>query len=272
MNGTYVRGLGGVSQVPDLTGLNRQERIRALKSTLLAMDGTVGRARPVSPYRAAMMTAIEQGAVIAVPDGLSGFLPGGGLPRQAVTTVGDCPALVVEILAAATRAGAAVAVVGWPDLILTGVVDAGGDLDRVVVIPDPGDRPLVVTGMLVEGMDLVVHYSREPMRIGAGGSRILLSKVRRGAAALVTVGFQLSSSTLCISADVVAYHGIEAGGGRIRAVDLDVCISAGGASVRRTRLRIGRIPSVANTVAGEILRVDDLPLESSGLRRTVRVG
>ncbi|MBI8999404.1 hypothetical protein M0E87_00965 [Corynebacterium sp. CCM 9185] len=253
-------------QAPDLTGLDRPARVRALKSALATMDGGGGGAGtgrfadlcpvrspgPIDgdrPHPVPGKTARDLPGVIPVPTALANLLPGGGIPRRSITAVGDCPALIVELIATATADGCRVAVVGWPDLLLTGVADAGGVLDAVVVIPDPGDRPLSVTGMLVEGMDLVIHHGSGDARVSATQARPLLARVRRGTAALLTVGAHVPSPAIRIGADIVTYHGISVGFGRIRGFDIDVEITTKSAPPHRVLLRVGCGPVTGTQAA-----------------------
>ncbi|MBV7292649.1 hypothetical protein [Corynebacterium sp. TAE3-ERU16] len=248
-------------RAPDLSGLDRPERVRALKAALATMGGgsspvtasdlrsaPVSGAAPGGRHRS-LHTAGKTGAagvtahsVVPVPGALADCLPGGGLPRRAITTVADCPAFIIELLAAATGGGSHVAVVGWPDLLLTGVADAGGVLDSIVVVPDPGDRSFSVAGMLVEGMDLVVHRSAGNVRVSATQTRSLLARVRRGTAALLVVGARFPAPAVRIDADITAYHGVGAGSGRIRGFDLSVEVVTKGAPPREVLLRVGRDP------------------------------
>ncbi|MCX7538176.1 hypothetical protein [Corynebacterium antarcticum] len=253
--------------------MDRPERVRALKAALATLDGGVSpmteadlRSEAVpgastGGKRRSPQTTGETGdpghSVVPVPRALADCLPGGGLPRRAITTVADCPAFIIELLAAATGRGSHVAVVGWPDLLLTGVADAGGILDSIVVVPDPGDRPFSVVGMLVEGMDLVVHRSAGSDRVSATQARPLLARVRRGTAALLVVGARFPASAVRIGADITAYHGVGAGSGRIRGFDLSVEVVTKGAPPREVLLRVGRGPGTDAT--GVVRRTPRIP-------------
>ena len=95
--------------------------------------------------------------VVQLPERLARCFPGGGLPRKAVSQVSDCATLVIEIISAVTEQGGYVAVVGWADLLFAGVVDSGGDVSKIVSVPDPGIDALPVAAVFAEGMvDMVV--------------------------------------------------------------------------------------------------------------------
>ncbi|MBI8989466.1 hypothetical protein [Corynebacterium meridianum] len=272
-------------RAPDLSGLDRPERVRALKAALATLDGGAspvtaadlrsasvpgttpgGRHRSLPAAGKTGAAGVTAHSVVPVPGVLADCLPGGGLPRRAITAAADCPAFIIELLAAATGGGSHVAVVGWPELLLTGVAEAGGDLDSIVVVPDPGDRPFAVTGMLVEGMDMVVHRSAENVQINATQARPLLARVRRGTAALLVVGARFPAPAVRIGADVTAYHGVGAGSGRIRGFDVSLEIATKGTPPREVLLRVGRNPGTDDVPVGalRVPRIPDLRVVRTG--------
>ncbi|MDN6138013.1 MAG: hypothetical protein L0J00_11310, partial [Corynebacterium sp.] len=131
MNQTSVRhgGIEGSAAV-DLEGLNRSERVAALRSRMAALGSGQAPEVEVTP---------DEG-VVEVPSELVSVLPGGGLPRRQVMSLSNSPALAVEIISHVTSAGGHVAVVGWSELLLAQIVEQG-DLSRVVAVPDPGADP-----------------------------------------------------------------------------------------------------------------------------------
>lgn len=172
---------------------------------------------------------IERGAEpkISEEDALEVGLPW-PLPRRAVVEASDCPALIVELIDQVTAGGGHVGIVGWPELSLAGIER----LDHVVAVPDPGVDPLGITSVLVEGLDLVIHYSSVALNLSPVRARPLTGRLRKGAASLVLVGLTAPSPALRIEAEVTAYRGIGQGTGRITGVDIDVTMSA---KVGRTR-------------------------------------
>ena len=128
----------------DLATLDRGDRIAVLRSRMAALGGTEAPA------------VADPEEILPVPSELGKLLVSGGLARRQAVAVSDCPALVVEIICSVTARGGQVAVVGWPDLLLAQVSESG-DVDKVIVIPDPGPDPWSVVGVLVEGMDLVIY-------------------------------------------------------------------------------------------------------------------
>ena len=179
------------------------------------------------------MRAMERGPEEELVDtlpGLARLLPAGGLARRQVAHCASCPALVVELICHLTARGGHVGVVGWPDLLLAQVAEEGA-IERVVTVPDPGLESWMVTGVLAEGLDLVVHHG-PPGEVSPTKARPVLAKVRGGRAAVLTVGTRLPGTAVGIGARVSAYRGVGKGSGRIRGVDMDVEVTSKQAASR----------------------------------------
>lgn len=195
----------------DLATLDRGDRIAVLRSRMAALGGTEAPA------------VADPEEILPVPSELGKLLVSGGLARRQAVAVSDCPALVVEIICSVTARGGQVAVVGWPDLLLAQVSESG-DMDKVIVIPDPGPDPWSVVGVLVEGMDLVIYRGgvQGSEKVTPTRARPVLAKLRKGEASLLTVGAHLPGSALVIDAHVESFRGIGAGTGRIQGFDIAV--------------------------------------------------
>ncbi|EEI28410.1 hypothetical protein HMPREF0294_0174 [Corynebacterium glucuronolyticum ATCC 51867] len=194
-----------------------------------------GRLAQIAELRArmeAMGATVPGHAVIELLAGVP------GLPRRAVTSMNECPALAVELIAQASGSGLFVAVVGWPELVLTSALEGHGAADNVLIIPDPGPDPLHVVGLLAEHMDLVMYHTAA-VTVSPTRARPLMAKVREGTAALVTVGTRLPSPALTLTGRVVGFRGIGRGSGRITSVVLDVRAETKTRRDRATTLYLG---------------------------------
>lgn len=178
--------------------------------------------------------------VLSVPGGLAQVLPGGGLPRRAVTQMSETPALVVELLDRVAEKGGTVGVIGWPELSYAGM--SAGALERVIAVPEPGIEDLAVAGVLAEGLDLVVLRTRTELRLSPVRARPLLARLRKGNAALVAVNVAVPSPALRISGQVAQFHGIGRGTGRIRGIDVRVRATAKGWPGATATLTLGTGP------------------------------
>lgn len=165
--------------------------------------------------------SVDKESIVPVPSIFSTVLPGGGVPRRAVTHMADQPLLAVEFLAHITAHGGHAGVIGWKDLAFAGILDSGGVCENIIAIPDPGIEPLNVAAVLCEGLD-VVFYKGSEIALSPARARPLLGKLRRGTAALVMVGTTVASPALMVEAEIIKYLGIGAGQGRIRGVEMQM--------------------------------------------------
>ncbi|MCG7279133.1 hypothetical protein MHJ95_09075 [Corynebacterium imitans] len=220
MNGTPIR---------QAAGGDRHAQIVQLRARMAELGGD-----------AAPQVVAGEG-VLSVDGGLAQVLPGGGLPRRAVTQVSDTPALVVELLDRVAGAGGTVGVIGWPELSYAGM--SAGALERVIAVPEPGIEDLTVAGVLAEGLDLVVLRTRTELRLSPVRARPLLARLRKGNAALAAVNVAVPSPALRISGQVAQFHGIGRGTGRIRGIDVRVRATAKGWPGATATLTLGTGPA-----------------------------
>ena len=78
--------------------------------------------------------------ILAVPDALASLLPHGGLQRGSlVATSGTASSsLALALVGPTTTSGGWVAVVGLPHLGLVAAAELGVDLERVLLVDEPG--------------------------------------------------------------------------------------------------------------------------------------
>ncbi|MEB3067912.1 hypothetical protein [[Mycobacterium] vasticus] len=214
---------------------NRADQLEQLRRQMAAVSGKVGAGR-----RGTGLAAPAADAVLPVPSLLARVLPA-GLPRGTVAVLSGARSLGLSMVAAVTAAGGNAAIVGQPDTGLLAAVEMGADLSRLAVIPDPGNDPVEVATVLMDGMDLVV--------LGLGGrsvpparTRVVASRARHRGCALLVSGGAWQGAALQLEARVSGYEtvgdkitscGAISGFGRIGAVRLEV--RAAGRAAGRTR-------------------------------------
>jgi hypothetical protein len=101
--------------------------------------------------------------------------------------------LLLGLLAGPSDHGAWCAVVAVPDLGLLAAGELGVDLERLVLVPEPGRRLVATIGALLDGFDLVCV--RLGAQISSGDARRVVARVRERRAVLVVATGQTVSFT-----------------------------------------------------------------------------
>ncbi len=218
------------------SGSARAEQIAQLRSKMAQIGGAVPGG---DGDGAGFAQKIADGeGVVSLGEQFRFLLPGGGLPRHAVTHMSDTPALVAEMLLHVVEAGGHAGVVGWPELSYAGIDPKY--LGRIIAVPDPGVDPLGVAAVLTEGLDLVVYRSPVSLALSPVRCRPLLGKLRKGRAALMMVGATVPSPALTVTGDIQAFHGIGRGTGRITGVDIRVRAQSKGGHPASASITVGQ--------------------------------
>lgn len=196
--------IAGLESAANLTPVQQKPRLLSNDSV------SEGNESSVDPYR-----------VVELSGQLAGVIPIGGLPKNSVSHCSDCPALVSELIAQISAQGKTVAIVNWSDLSLAQVAESG-DLSKIITVPNPGGEWITVLGVLAEGVDVLIYRSPRTHTLSPTQARPLLAKIRKGRAAVLTVGAQVPSPALTINAQVTGFSGIGCGTGRIRNTEIAV--------------------------------------------------
>jgi len=165
------RGAVGHGQGADHMGEARAalERITALRSRISDMEAT----------------RVDTGALPTSP-ALAPLLPGGAIRSGMSYSVQESVLLAMTMLQAASDAGSWCAVVGVPTFGVEAAAAIGIDLERLVLVPDPGDQWLSVTAAMVDVATIVL--TRPLGRIAPGDAARLSARLRQRGAALVSLG------------------------------------------------------------------------------------
>jgi hypothetical protein len=145
---------------------------------------------------------------------LARILPGGGLQSGGSYAVRNSSALAMALLAGPSAAGSWCSVVGIPDFGVEAAQGFGINLERLVLVPDPGAQWLTVTAALVDVVPIILV--RAPEHLAPAEWERLRARLRRRGAALITLGaWKQSDSTLGVAES--AWEGLGAGTGHLRA-------------------------------------------------------
>jgi hypothetical protein len=212
---------------------------------------------------------------LEVGGALRGLFPSGGIQRGITIGVGS-PALkpgsVSLALAVASGAMAGgscswTAAVGFPSLGLVAAAELGVPLERLALVPAPGENWPVVVASLLDGVDLVML--RPPARVRSSDARRLAARAReRGVVLLVveTGGQQRWPESPDIRLDVesASWVGLGAGHGNLRARRLEVVVGGRRVAGGRKRKAPLWLPGPDGGVEEAAMEGSSRPAESPG--------
>jgi hypothetical protein len=187
-----------VADAPSPSVHELQARIRSMQATKLDT-----RAIPTHP-------AIAQ------------LLPGGSLRQGAVYSVAHSATLIMALLAGPSAAGSWCGVVGVPEFGIEAAGSFGIDLERLVLVPDPGDQWLAVTAAVADVMGVVVL--RPPKRASDGNLSRLAARLRQRGSTLIVLGSWPQSEAM-LSLSESEWSGIGVGHGHLAARQVTVTVS-----------------------------------------------
>lgn len=151
------------------------------------------------------------------------LLPGGGLKQGAVYSIDRSSMLIMALLAAPSAAGSWCAVVGVPEFGVEAASRFGIDLDRLVLVPHPGEQWLAVTAAVADVMGIVV--TRPPKRASDSSVARLSARLRQRGATLLVLGAWPQSEAMLSLSDS-QWHGIGDGHGHLSAREVTVTVTS----------------------------------------------
>ena len=169
-----------------------------------------------------------------VAEPIAPLLPGGLRPGSVVAVQGSM-ALLLAMLAAATTQGVWAAVIGAGDLGVLAAAEAGVVVQRLALIPRPGPDPASVAAALLDGVALVALASTD--RISPGARRSLAARARQRGSVLLPLG-RWPGVDIELDCRAEAWHGAEAGHGRLRSREVVVRAVGRGAAARPRTARL----------------------------------
>lgn len=165
---------------------------------------------------------------------IAGLLPGGGLKQGAAYSVDRSTMLLMALIAGPSAAGSWCGIIGVPEFGVEAAKRFGIDLERLVLVPHPGDQWLGVTSAVADVLGVVV--TRPSARASDSSVSRLTARLRqRGATMLVLGPWPQSEAMLSLSAS--SWSGIGQGHGHLGARQVTVTVS-GRASGRPRSARL----------------------------------
>ena len=162
------------------------------------------------------------------------LLPGGGLQEGSVYSVVGSATLLMALLAGPSAAGSWCGVVGVPEFGIEAAARFGIDLERLVLVPHPGDQWLGVTSAIADVMGVVV--ARPPKRASDGAVARLAARLRQRGSTLIVLGAWPQSEAI-ITLSKSDWSGIGDGHGHLEARQATVTVtSSTGGRPRSARL------------------------------------
>jgi hypothetical protein len=187
-------------------------------------------------------------ARLPVPEALESILPFGGL--RLGTTVGitgvGATSLALALVSCASREHWTAAV-GLSDLSLPAAAELSVDLDRLVVVPDPGEHWIQTLAAVIDSFDVVLtsqlrgvrgaqarHAGAKRRRTAVSPPIRLAARVRERDAVLISIG-GWPECDLTIHGTSAKWHGIGHGHGHLQKRTLEVTVNGRGSASRLAR-------------------------------------
>jgi hypothetical protein len=178
---------------------------------------------------------------------IASLLPGGGLQQGATYSVEHSAALLMTLLAGPSQAGTWCGVVGVPEFGVEAASSFGIDLERLVLVPNPGDQWLAVTAAIADVMGVVV--TRPPKRATDSNLARLAARLRQRGSTLIVLGSWPQSEAM-LSLTHSEWSGIGDGHGYLAARQATVTVTTrAGGRPRSARLWL---PDAAGQMVGQM--------------------
>ncbi len=191
---------------------------------------------------------------------LAPLLPDEGLLTGTSYSLSPSPSLVLALMGAASQKGLWCAVIGMPTLGVEAAAGFGIDLNRLILVPDPGDRWFAATSALAEVVPLIAVHPGGRLR-DADVSRLSARLRDRGTTLLVTGVWPQSEGSIRVHDP--EWNGLGAGWGLLS--DRTVTVTA---RTRRSplpssvRVRLPGRDGALEPVTPELAALPALPLRT----------
>lgn len=209
------------------------------------------RRRMTAMVDAAGGSAVPSADALPAPEGMRALFSRGVIDRGSVVSVVGAGSVLLSMIATASAADAHVAVVGMPALSVLGLVEMGGVVERLSVIPDPGSDPIRIAAVLLDGIDVVV-LNLGGADVPPSRARAVTARVRAKSAVLLVVDGTWPGVDLRLASRITGYDGLGVGHGRLRSLQVEVSADGRAGRTRRARVCLESVDGVARwrTAAG----------------------
>jgi hypothetical protein len=158
---------------------------------------------------------------------LAELLPGGGLKQGAMYSLENSATLLLALLAGPSAAGSWCGVVGVPEFGIEAAASFGVDLDRLVLVPHPGDQWLAVTAAIADVLTVVV--TKPPRQASDASLSRLSARLRQRGSTLIVLGNETTrawpQTEAMLSLSDSSWTGIGEGFGHLTARQVTVTVS-----------------------------------------------
>jgi len=172
--------------------------------------------------RSMQATKLDSRALDTSPT-VAGLLPGGSLKTGVAYTIEGSTSLAMALMAGPSAAGAWCGVVGVPTFGTEAAAAAGVDLERLALVPYPGDQWLPVTAALADVLTVVVV--RPPLPPSDGTVARLMGRLRERGTTLIVLG-RWPGAEARLEVTRSAWNGLGDGHGYLRSRQLTVGVTS----------------------------------------------
>lgn len=185
--------------------------------------------------------ALAGDQLLAVRADLEELFPRRGLKRGSVVGVapGAAPgatSLALATLSGPSQQGSWTAVVGLREVGGLAAAEAGIDLARCALVPDPGPTWPTVVAALLDAIDVVLVAA--PRTVRAADARRLSARARERGSVLVVVGRWPEGPDVRLQPVAAAWTGLGDGHGALASRRLEVVAGGRGAAARERRVAV----------------------------------